>query len=93
MKNKLHICYICVMDLGPAYAYPLVGGFLTVCPCGARLVYSVVLRVVVSLTHPAPEFHPSTLPKGFQSSTYCLAVVSASVSINRWMTSLKGQLC
>jgi hypothetical protein len=73
MKTKLHISYICVGGLNASHAFSLVGGSVSVSPCGPRSVDSVGF-LVVSLTSLAPSIlHPS-LPQDSLSSAYCLAV-------------------
>ena len=57
MKSMLHICNICIRDLGPAYPCSLISGPVSEIPHGSRLVYSVVL-LVVSLVLPAPSILP-----------------------------------
>jgi hypothetical protein len=54
MKTKLHICYICVGNLGPPHACSLVVDSVSVSPHGPRLVDSVGF-LVVSLTSLAPS--------------------------------------
>jgi hypothetical protein len=45
MKTKVHICYICALDLCPAHVYSLVGGSVSGCHQESRLVDSVDLLV------------------------------------------------
>jgi hypothetical protein len=88
MKNKLHICDICVSSLGPAHAYSLVGGSVSVNPYGPKLVGPVGL-LVVSLTTLAPIFLSPFFHKIPQVLPIVWLWVSTSVSISYWVKSLR----
>jgi hypothetical protein len=65
MKTKLHVCYKCVSDLGPACICSLVVGLVSVSPYGIRLAVFVGF-LVVPLIPRAPAILPLT------SVLYCL---------------------
>lgn len=68
METKLDVCCISVRGLGPAHAYFLVVGSVSVRPLGLKLFYSR------SMTSPATLILPSILPRVSLSTAYYLVV-------------------
>ena len=60
MKTNLNFCYLCAQGLSPACVCYLVGGSVSQCPQGYRLVESARLPVEF-----LPSLGPSILPQLF----------------------------
>ena len=70
MKTKLHICYKCVGVLGPAPAWFLVGGSVSVSPHWAQVSWLITSSCGV----PACSILSPTLPQDSPSTDWCLTV-------------------
>ena len=92
MKVKLHICYKCVGDPGPASVCSLVGGSDSVSPHEPRLVDSVGL-LEVSLTPSACSILSPTLPQYSNAPPDVWLRASASLSTSCWIKPPRRQLC
>jgi hypothetical protein len=67
MKTKLHICYICIGDLGLAFVCSMLGGSLTANVQSSMLVDTIGL-LVESLSPPGSSTLLSALPQDSLSS-------------------------
>lgn len=87
MNSMLHVCWKCVVDLGPGHS-----GSVSVSPCGFRLVDSIDL-LLVSLTPLTPSIlSPTPFPQDSWALPNVCLWVPASISIIYWMKHLRGQL-
>ena len=90
-ENQMHICYICVGNLGSAHVGSLVGGSVSESPQGSRLVDSVGLPVEF-LPPLRLQYFPQLLHKSPRTPSNVGLWVSVSVSVRCWLAPLRGHL-
>ena len=93
MKTKLHICYICAGDLGPACVCSLVWWFSLWEPLRVqvrRLLVFMWSSYSLQFTYSIPQlFHKASQAP----SNVWLWVPTSVVSVSCWVEPLRGQLC